>query len=64
VTALKLPVEVPPLTEKATAAPPAVKKFPAASFALKVTVVVLPEFTVAAETDTKEVATERAPGLT
>lgn len=47
-----------------TVAPPAVKLFPLASLVLKVKVTWLPEATVEEETDTVEVATETAPGVT
>lgn len=59
-----VPVEVPPLRLNTTVAPPVVRLFPAASRACKVRVTVLPDCTVAEETETMDVAELIAPGVT
>ena len=58
VTELKVPVDVPEAIENVTVAPPVGRSFPSASFACKVTVLELPEATVAPETVTTEVTGE------
>ena len=64
VTVEKVPVEVPPLRVKATLAPPELRALPAASFAVRVTVVVAPELTEADDTAMTEVEAEMAPEVT
>lgn len=59
-----MPVDVPPELLNTTVAPPPVKLFPAASFAVKVAVIEEPEFTELEETETTEVVAEIAPGRT
>lgn len=63
-TAPKVPVEVPPLRPKTTVDPPELKEFPAASRAVNVTEMLLPEATVAFETAKVELAGEIIPGVT
>lgn len=58
------PVEVPPVREKATSAPPEFSEFPAESLASRDTVIFDPEETVLEETVTRDWAKERAPGVT
>ena len=58
-----VPVLVPPVAVNTTVAPPVVMLLPAASFAVSVSVIRLPEFTEAAALTT-EVAAEMAPGVT
>lgn len=64
VTALKVPVELPPLLLKVIVAPPEVIKFPAESFEVKVTCTALPLTTVALATVTLDCVAEIAPGVT
>jgi hypothetical protein len=64
VTAEKLPVEVPPVRETATVRPPEGSWFPAASFAVIVTVTPDPEATVPAETETVDWARDTPPAVT
>ena len=59
-----LPVEVPPVRVKEMVEPPDVIKLPAASFAVKVRVIVFPEETVGDETVTNEVVVLMAPSVT
>lgn len=63
-TAPKLPVEVPPLRLKTTVDPPPLKAFPAASLAVKVTVILLPDATDALERAIVEFPGEIIPGVT
>lgn len=58
------PVLVPPLRLKTTADPPVVRKFPAASLAVKVRVTVFPDCTVPADTLLTDVTVEITPGFT
>mgnify|MGYP000639109982 CR=1 FL=1 len=62
--ALNVPVEVPPLAVIKTVPPPLEREFPAASFPVRVTVTLLPEFTVAEETVKIEVLELITPGVT
>lgn len=64
VTAPKFPVEVPPLRLNTTVEPPPLKAFPAASRAVKVTVMLLPDATDAFETAIVEFPGEIIPGVT
>jgi hypothetical protein len=64
VTPENVPFEVPPERATATVSPPAVSWFPAASFAVIVTVTPEPEATEPAETPTVDWASETAPGVT
>ncbi len=59
-----VPVEVPPEWLKATTDPPVVRLLLLASRPCKVRVMLDPEFTVAEETETKELAKLMAPGVT
>ena len=61
---LRVPVLVPPLVPKTTLKPPEVCTFPAASFAVSVTVLVPPEKTLFGETVTSELERETGPGVT
>jgi hypothetical protein len=63
-TALKVPVDVPPVAEKVTVAPPVVMVFPPASFAVSVTTTPEPERTVLDPTVTIELARFAGPGTT
>jgi hypothetical protein len=58
------PVEVPPLAVKATALPPTLIVFPAASFACRVSVIVPPEAIVVADAVMSEFAKLGTPGVT
>lgn len=58
------PVLVPPLRVNTTVDPPAVKWFPLASMACKVSVEAEPELIVAEETLTNDCDNDRAPGFT
>jgi hypothetical protein len=64
VTPENVPLAVPPERVNATVSPPAVSWFPAASFAVRVTVEVAAEAIVAAETVISDWASETAPGVT
>ena len=64
VTAEKVPVETPPLRVNATLAPPVLRALPAASLAVRVTVVVDPELTVAEATVTTDAEAEMVPEVT
>lgn len=64
VTLEKLPLDVPPLLENAIVDPPLVNKLAFESFAVRVTVIALPEAIVEFETDTMDCEREIAPGLT
>lgn len=58
------PVDVPPVRVNTTVDPPAVKLFPAASFAVKLRVTVDPEETVPLETEMTDWVGEMPPGMT
>ena len=65
VTAPIVPSLVPPVPfVNSTNAPPVASAFPAASRAASVSIAVLPDASVAAETVTSDCATEAAPGMT
>src|SRR5258705_5583932 len=61
---LMAPVLVPPERENTTAAPPLVRLFPDGSLACRRNVTIAPDATVSADTVTREVAGEAAPGVT
>ena len=63
-TAPKLPSLVPPATPITTESPPPVRRLPAASRAVRVTVVWPPEATVSAEIATVDSEGEKLPGTT
>jgi len=64
VTALKVPLDVPAPNPKRTVKPPVVRLLPAASLAVRVTVVLLPATMLAAPTETIDCDTLAAPGVT
>lgn len=64
VVAPTVPVLVPPVREKATVDPPALKLFPAASLAVSVRLILDPEATVLLDTEITEVTVEIVPGVT
>jgi hypothetical protein len=59
-----VPVLVPPEAENTTAAPPAGRLLPPASFACSVSVTALPAATVGADALTTDVAVAAGPGFT
>jgi hypothetical protein len=64
VSALMAPVLVPPEAVNTTVSPPAVRLFPAASFACSVSVTSLPDATVPLDLPTTEWAVDTGPGVT
>ena len=64
VVAPKVPVEVPPVRPKTTVSPPAVKLFPAASLACKLTLILEPDPTLEAAEEMVDVMADTAPGVT
>jgi hypothetical protein len=64
VVELIVPVLSPPEREKATVAPPVVRRFPFSSLAVKVRIVLEPETTELAAAETSEVEAEIGPAVT